>query len=301
MTTGPYILITAAKNEEAYIGAALESVLRQTVQPLAWFIMDDGSTDKTAHLVETAASRHPFIQLHSSGAGKNRNFGSQYKAIQTAYQLATELPFEFVGIHDADIAPGREDYYEQILAAFRRNTRLGIAGGCIWERQQGEWRARPSNSPDSVAGGIQMFRRTCFDQIGGYTPLHHGGSDWLAQLEARRAGWETQAYAEFPVHHYRPTSSANGPLRGSFLLGLMDASFGSGLWFEVCKCARRLGPRPSSVWYAMARFAGYLWWRLSCRPPLLAPAQVSFLRQEQRGKLRRAAQRYIPLLPRHPS
>ena len=37
--SGAFVLITAAKNEEQYIGFAIESVLRQTAPPLAWFVV----------------------------------------------------------------------------------------------------------------------------------------------------------------------------------------------------------------------------------------------------------------------
>src|SRR5580692_10596550 len=97
-----YVLLTAAKNEEAYIGETIASVLRQTVHPVAWFIMDDGSTDRTAQIVEEQARLHPFIRLQSAGAREGRNFGSQYKAITAAFELARSLDFDFVGVHDAD-------------------------------------------------------------------------------------------------------------------------------------------------------------------------------------------------------
>ena len=124
-----YILLTAAKNEEAYIGQCIESVLRQTVRPRAWFIMDDGSSDRTATIVGEFAAKYPFIRLYSAGQGAGRNFGSQYKALSAAYSLARELEFGFVGVHDADIAPERSDYYEAMLGKFQDNPRLGIAGG----------------------------------------------------------------------------------------------------------------------------------------------------------------------------
>src|SRR5687768_12964549 len=107
-----YILITAAKNEEQYIAKALEAVVSQTVTPFAWFIMDDGSTDKTAEVVQKFAADFPFIQLHSSPPRQGRSFGSQYTAIRRAYGMADHPKFEFVGIQDADIAPERRDYYE---------------------------------------------------------------------------------------------------------------------------------------------------------------------------------------------
>jgi hypothetical protein len=300
MKTGAYILITAAKNEEAYIGEALRSVLRQSALPKAWFIMDDGSTDRTAEIISEAAARHAFIHLHSSGAKEGRNFGSQYKAIQAGYDLARPLEFEFLGVQDADIALTRDDYYETMIAKFGHNARLGIVGGYIHERLDGQWRCRKGNSEDAVAGGIQMFRRACFEHVGGYTPLQLGGSDWLAQIDARMAGWEVFACPDFPALHYRPTSSANGSLRGWIQLGLLDASFGSHPLFEIFKCARRCSCRPLVIG-GVLRLAGFLWWRACYRKPLIPPEKVAFLRRSQMGKIARITSRLIPGKPGDPA
>ncbi len=237
-----FVLLTAAKNEERYIEHAIRSVVRQTIHPLAWYIVDDGSIDRTAEIIRDYSKTHPFIRLVSREGGQQRSFGAQYRAINMAYELAKDLNFDFIGVQDADIEVESIDYYGQVLEAFSRDPLLGVAGGYIYERRGGHWLARPANSPDAVAGGIQMFRRACFEQIGGYSPLIFGGEDWLAQIEAKRAGWAVYALPDLTAYHYRPTSSADGRLKGLFRLGLMDASFGSHPLFEVFKCVRHASP-----------------------------------------------------------
>jgi glycosyltransferase involved in cell wall biosynthesis len=280
-----YVLLTSAKDEEANIEEVLRSVVCQTLLPLAWFIVDDGSSDRTAEIVERIAAEHPFIHLQSAASRAGRNFSSQYKAIMAAYDLAKSLEFDFVGVVDADSALRSNDYYELIFEEFARNPRLGIASGSIYERPRGVWERRPDNAAESAAGSA-VFRRSCFDQIGGYTPLFYGGSDWLVQLNARMAGWETMARADLPILHYRPTSSAGGIWRGAFRNGLMDASFGSDPAFELFKCARRLMHKPVLVG-SFVRFCGYLWWKITGRKPLIGREQVTYLRKEQRAKLRK--------------
>ena len=281
-----YILLTAAKNEEDCIGEAIESVLRQSIPPLAWFIVDDGSTDRTAQIIQRFAAQHPFIRLLSGGGETRRSFGAKDRAINAARAAAQELEFDFIGVQDADVALERNDYYEKILGEFARQPKLGIAGGYIYERAGGEWRCRPGNSEDSVAGGIQMFRRACFDRIGGYTPLHHGGEDWLAQLDAKMAGWEVRACPELHAFHFRPTSSAGGKWRGLFRLGQMDASFGSHPIFEFFKCGRRIAAKPVLAG-SLVRLAGFVWWKMAGRPAVIPPEKIFFLRREQMAKVRR--------------
>jgi glycosyltransferase involved in cell wall biosynthesis len=281
---GQYVLITAAKDEEACIAEVIQSVLNQTVRPLAWFIMDDGSSDRTASIVRQFAAEHPFIRLQSASARGGRNFGSQYKAIIAAYDLAKSLEFDFVAIQDADQAPAEPIYYESILKEFQNNSRLGLASGFVYERPNGVWECRQGNSKDSVAASV-VFRRSCFDQVGGYTPLYYGGSDWLIQLDAKMAGWEILTRPDLHIHHYRLTSSAGGIWRGKFRAGMMDASFGSHPVFELLKCCRRVTSRPF-VLGSIVRFSGYIWWRLAGRKPLIALEKVAFLKKEQTAKLR---------------
>lgn len=279
-----YILLTAAKDEEACIGEVIQAVLRQTVRPLAWFIMDDGSTDRTASIVKQFAAEHPFIHLQSASSRSGRCFGSQYKAISVAYELAKPLKFKFVAVQDADQAPVQDNYYQSLLEEFCNSPQLGVASGVVYERPNGIWESRPDNSRDSVAASA-MFRKSCFDQIGGYTPLHYGGSDWLIQLDVKMAGWKILTRPDLHIHHYRLTSSAGGIWRGKFRAGMMDASFGSHPLFEFFKCCRRVTSHPF-LFGSTLRLCGYFWWRLSGRNPLITSEKVAFLRKEQMAKLR---------------
>ncbi len=281
-----YVLLTAAKDEEDCIAEVIQLVLRQTVLPLAWLIMDDGSSDHTAKIIEGFAADHPFIQIHSAGSRGGRNFGSQYKALQAAYEIVKGLDFKFVGIQDADQAPKQADYYESIMGEFHLNSRLGMCSGFVYERPQGVWECRSSNSEDSTAGST-MFRRACFEQIGGYTPLPYGGSDWLAQLDAKMSGWKVLTRPDLHIFHYRPTSSAEGVWRGKFREGLMDASFGSHPVFELFKCGRRIMNSPFLLG-SFVRFGGYLWWNITRRKPVLPIEKVRFLKKDQMLKLRRS-------------
>jgi glycosyltransferase involved in cell wall biosynthesis len=279
-----FALLTAAKNEEQYIEGTIRSVLAQDCRPVVWLIMNDGSTDRTEEIVARYAKAHPFIELLSVPVGGARSFGAQYRAINAAYECVRHREFGVVGVLDADIEYAQRGYTRAIIERLRANPRLGLAGGYVHERTKGAWKPRVANSPDSVAGGIQMFRRACFEQIGGYTPLLHGGEDWLASIKARMAGWDVQAYPDYPVHHFRPTSSAGGRARGLFRLGMMDGSFGSHPLFELMKCIRRARERPF-VLGSIVRLAGYSWWNLSYRAPLLGSDTANFIRREQVRKM----------------
>src|SRR5262245_46129426 len=82
-----YVLVTAAYNEEAFIGNAIRSILAQTVKPLRWVIFSDGSTDRTDEIVSACAADYPFIELIRLPDGHPRDFGAaQANAIQIGYR-----------------------------------------------------------------------------------------------------------------------------------------------------------------------------------------------------------------------
>ena len=61
-----YVLITPAHNEAAFIEKTLDSMVAQTILPKRWVIVDDGSTDRTAEIVQDYANN--FSGSNWSGA-----------------------------------------------------------------------------------------------------------------------------------------------------------------------------------------------------------------------------------------
>src|SRR5438876_1964302 len=136
-----YVLITAARNEEAYIRKTLEAVVTQTRPPRTWFIVSDGSTDRTDEFVRDFARRFDFIELLHLGRSETRSFSSKAFALNTAYQEIRHIESDFVGILDADVSIPC-DYYEELLARFEVDPRMGLAGGVIVEASGSCWKMR---------------------------------------------------------------------------------------------------------------------------------------------------------------
>ena len=280
-----YLIVTAAYNEEAHIEKVIRSVVAQTIPPSRWIIVSDGSTDATDELVEAYAKDHAFILPVRIAETHARNFAAQVAAINLGIARASDLDYDFVGNLDADVS-FQHDYFERLLGKFAQDRSLGLAGGWICEANTRVFHPRPTNSSRSVAHAVQLFRRECFQQCGGYVPLPYGGPDWLAELRCRMEGWTVRSFPELRVHHHRPTSSAGGRLRGWFRQGLMDHSFGSHPAFEAVKLIRRLRCRPYVIG-ALARFYGFLWAASQGYPRAVSTDVVRFLRKEQTTRLLR--------------
>jgi Glycosyl transferase family 2 len=278
-----YALLTAAYNEEAHVGATIESLLSQSVLPVRWVLVSDGSTDRTAEIIQSYADKHDFIRLLRVNRKPGRSFRSKVIALRAAQDLLKDAEYDFVGNVDADVTVGRT-YFEELLARFERDPSLGIAGGFVCERIGADFHERSSNREYSVAHAAQLVRRDCYEEFGGYAVLEYGGEDWHAQISARMKGWRATAFPELQIFHHRHTGTADNLLRHRFRQGKMDYAFGSDPVFEVLKCVRRL-PEAPVVAGGIARLLGFAWSGLRREPRPVSAEFVSFLRRDQRRTL----------------
>jgi glycosyltransferase involved in cell wall biosynthesis len=284
----PYVLITPAKNEEKVIVKTLESMLGQTRKPLRWIIVDDGSTDRTYDIAQSYAARHNFIAVVSADGHRSatRNFGRKVHAFNKGLQAAQNLPYEYVGNLDADILLPA-DYYERILEEFARDARLGIAGGVLYTQARQRF-VCDDTSLDSIGGAIQLFRRRCFEEIGGYAPLETGGIDTAAEVSARMKGWTVRKITEQKVYEQRSTGSVGQrSIVARFREGIRCHALGYSALFYLMRCVYKSTSNRPFVVGSIASFAGFIWSRLCGHPVRLPQATVEYLRSEQLRKLKK--------------
>lgn len=279
-----YVLITPARNEEAYIEKTIQAVISQTILPEKWVIVSDGSTDRTEEIVTSYLNNYSFIYLLRREGDKQRNFGSQVRAISAGCEKLKGIEYSFIGNLDADVS-FQPDYYEIILKRFDARPTLGLAGGYIYEERNGKFIARPLNRPTSVAHAVQLFRKNCYADIGGYMALKYGGPDSHAEVTARLKGWEVEAFTDLPAYHHKPTLTAEGKLKGGFRQGRMDYSLGSSPIFELFRCIRRIR-RPYGFLYALYRLTGFILGYLIREKRPVSKEFIKQLRKEENQKIR---------------
>ena len=122
-----YILITPARNEELFIAKTLVSMLAQTMKPERWIIVDDGSTDRTAEIVQNHVVESPWIEVVRRPQRVDRSFAAKVQGFNAGLEQIKELAFDILGNLDADISFDA-DYFEFLLQKFEGNGRLGVAG-----------------------------------------------------------------------------------------------------------------------------------------------------------------------------
>ncbi len=280
-----YVLVTAAHNEEAFIEKTILSIVSQTWLPAKWVIVNDGSTDSTSNIVKSYALKHNFIELLDLVKSHAPDFGAQVKAINNGCDLLrrTDVAFDFIGNVDSDISFGGS-YFCDLLRKFEADPALGLAGGWLYERRKTEFEPRQRRQSGSVPHGIQLFRRACFEQIGGYVPLRYGAPDWCAEVSARMHGWRIESFPDVPAFHHRLTGNVSGRLRYLYRSGLSAYSLGSHPLFEIAKCIVRLRHRPYVVG-ALSRLTGFVVGYCRQEERQVPFELVRFLRSEQIRKL----------------
>jgi poly-beta-1,6-N-acetyl-D-glucosamine synthase len=279
-----YVLITPARNEERFIAKTLESMLAQTLPPERWVIVDDGSTDKTPEIVQRYTAPCPWIQLVRLPQHADRSFAGKVHAFNAGLEQVRTLEFEVIGNLDADLS-FEPDYLEFLVGKFSENARLGVAGTPFTEA--GYDSARDSFEGEThVAGGCQLFRRQCFEDISGYIANPAGGIDWIAVTTARMKGWKTCSFPEKRFHHYRSLGTAErGEIASLFSYGEKDYYLGgSPVWqlFRVCYRSAK----PPFLVGGFALLAGYCWAALRRIKRPVSRELMRFHRREQMKKLR---------------
>src|SRR5881392_294603 len=171
-----YVLITPAHNEAAFIQETLDSMVAQTLLPERWVIVDDGSTDRTAEIVDSYEKRYPWVELIRRPRRLDRSFAGKVRAFNTGLERVRSLQFEVIGNLDADLS-FEPDYLEFLLRKFSEDPKLGVAGTPFTEDGGYDTAKDSFEGENHVAGGCQLFRRRCFEDVGGYIPNPAGGVD----------------------------------------------------------------------------------------------------------------------------
>jgi biofilm PGA synthesis N-glycosyltransferase PgaC len=280
-----YVLITPSRNEARSIEETLDSVVHQTVLPLKWVIVNDGSTDATAEIVAKYTARHSWIELVNRPVRNERHFAAKVHAFNSGLERIKQLQYEIIGNLDADVSLDA-DHFEFLLSKFSQDSRLGVAGTVFREPSGYNSAIDSFEGQTHVSGGCQLFRRHCFEEIGGYVPSNIGGIDWMAVTTARMIGWKTRSFREKCYFHHRPLGTADrGIIASNFVYGTKDYAFGGHVLWEIFRCVYRMKNRPYVVG-GVALFGGYLAALLSRAKRPVSHELMQFHRSEQMLKLK---------------
>ena len=276
-----YVVITPARDEAQYIEDTIRSVLSQTIAPAEWVIVDDGSTDGTASIIDRCAVQYPWITaIHRPNCGLRNNNTGAIAAFMDGYRSLKSTDWTFIVNLDADISL-EPDYFEKCFTEFREGPNLGIGGGVLYHLENGVAKAEVALL-SHVRGATKIYRRACWDAIGGLnnTP----GWDTLDEAKANMLGWRTLSFSHIMALHLRPTGAAEGAWRDAVKNGESEYFSGYHPVFMLAKCLRRAFAKPYFV-VGAGLFYGFFSSHFRKSPQVEDKSLIRYLRRQQMRRL----------------
>src|SRR5271155_3016945 len=290
-----YVLITPARNEADYIELTLKSVVAQSVVPLKWVIVSDGSTDGTDDLVRKYAADHRWIELLQMPERKERHFAGKALAVNAGHARMEGLQYDVIGNLDADVSFD-PDYFAFLMDRFAENPKLGVGGTAFREGNLSY--NYEFVGIEHVSGMCQMFRRECFEEIGGYAAIRSGGIDLIAVLSARAKGWETRTFVERTfVHHRSQGGALHTGLRERLHMGRKDYLLGNHPMWEVFRSVYQMAQKPYFIGGFLV-LASYFWNAIRGVERSIPDELMAIRRSDQLKRLKLVMQRRLrPISP----
>ena len=275
-----FVVITPVRTEAAHLEENIGSVVRQTVRPTEWVLIDDGSTDATGKIVDLCAARHSWIKaLHRRDRGFRQAGTGVIEAFYDGYRALRTHDWEYLVKLDGDLTLG-PDYFQRCFEEFGKDPRLGIGGGLVYHIEDDQ--VKIENNPRfHVRGATKIYSRACWDALGGL--VTSPGWDTLDELKAHFQGWKTRSFPQLKVLHHRPTGAAEGQWRNAVKNGLANYVSAYHPLFMLLKCLRRALRKPYVE--SPGLFYGFVSGYIRRVPRVEDPALIRYIRKQQLRRL----------------
>ena len=203
-----YAVVTPCRNEEAYLPRIIESVVNQTMRPAVWVIVDDGSDDQTAAIVEEAARAHDWIHLHKRpDRGARAVGGGVVEAFNDGLRQIVLSDYDYVCKLDADLGLP-ERYFESIVELMEADpVRGNLSGKTYIQTGSGRWVSERMGDENAI-GPAKFYRVACFNDIGGF--VKQASWDGIDGHRCRMHGWIAESIdrEDLRIRHYRPQGTS---------------------------------------------------------------------------------------------
>jgi poly-beta-1,6-N-acetyl-D-glucosamine synthase len=276
-----YVIITPVRDEEKFIEAMIRSVAEQVVKPIEWIIVNDGSTDRTASIIERYAKEYPWIHVvHRANRGFRKSGGGVAEAFYSGYSELRSRDWDFIVKLDGDLVL-ETSYFQRCFERFHRNERLGIGGGTVYHILDG--REHIEEGPRfHVRGATKIYRRECWEAIGGLWQAP--GWDTIDEAKAQMLGWSTETFVDIKLLQQRPTGTSESLWADQVKGGLARYVSGYHPFFILASFMSRL-LRKRHVKGAVALLYGYTSGYIKRIPQVNDTALIQFVRREQMKRL----------------
>jgi poly-beta-1,6-N-acetyl-D-glucosamine synthase len=276
-----YVIISPVRDEQEHIQDLFASVASQTIRPVEWVIVNDGSTDNTGPILDRCAEQFPWIRvIHRANRGFRKPGAGVVQAFYDGYKALRGSNWDFIVKLDGDLsfAP---DYFEQCLEHFRNDPNLGIGGGDIYHNIAGKM-VLEINPRFHVRGATKIYRKACWEAIGGLWSA--AGWDTIDEVKANMLGWKTSSFADLHLHHHRFTGAADGMLQNRVKHGMVCYVSGYHPLFVLASCLSRIVQKPYVIG-SVAILYGFLKAYFTHPPRVEDPPYLAYIRGQQLRRL----------------
>jgi len=273
-----YIIITPVKNEEKYIAETLASIKNQNLQPQKWIIVNDSSTDRTREIIENYKKEYDRIVLvNLSNRGQKRRRGKGVvEVFYTGFNMIRDEAFDYVVKLDGDLRLP-PNFFEKIIAKFKRDPQLGIASGVSYIQKKEKWISERA-SKGYTYGETKVYRNQCFKDIGGLVP--NMGWDGIDHIKAVMHGWKASSFDDIIFYHLRPEGKGTGRLKAAYEEGICCYFMGYHPIFLILRSLKRILHYPYIIGGLTMMFT-YFNCTLLKKNRINDPEFIKFLRKNQ--------------------
>jgi glycosyltransferase involved in cell wall biosynthesis len=154
-TQPKYVVISPVRDEGHLIEKTILSIASQTVRPIQWVPVDDGSKDNTGAVIDEYARKYPWIiAVHRSDHGFREPGTGMINAFYDGYQFLQQSGWDFIVKLDGDLDL-TPDYFEKCFTEFSSRECWQMIRGLI--RAPGCGTRSPNSKPTRWAGPRTVY------------------------------------------------------------------------------------------------------------------------------------------------
>ncbi len=281
MENNKYVVISPVRDEERFIDKTIRSVISQTVLPVAYIIVDDGSSDKTGEIIDSFARQYPWIiALHRKDRGFRNSAGGEVQAFYFGFEHANDMTWDYIVKLDGDLS-FEKDYFEQCMNFFDKDPKLGLASGVIYNLENGVLNLE--RTPRfHVRGAAKMYKKKLWDEMGGMYAIN--GWDTLDEVKANMLGFSTRNFPELKIVQHRATGMEVGIWKNAIKNGVGSYISGYHPLYLASKIIKRSFRWPFFI-ESLGLLYGYCKAIVSRKQRVNDPQLVKYLRKQQLNRL----------------
>jgi poly-beta-1,6-N-acetyl-D-glucosamine synthase len=293
----PVAIVSPVRDEAKYVRNTLDAMVAQTVQPLEWLFVDDGSRDDTRAIIESYAAQHPWIRVISRD---DRGFRQLGTGVIVAFDYGRERlanpDYRYIAKLDGDMSFSPR-YLEVMIDKLESDPSLAAVSGKVFRPENGGF-VEEFIIDEMVAGQFKLYRREAFEKIGGFTQTILW--DGIDIHRCRMKGYQTLSFHHPEaklIHHRLMGSSDSNVFKGRVRLG-------RGIWFmgyhplyAIASGLFRMHEKPYVIG-GLIIIGGYFWAAIRREPRFDDKSFIEELQRWQLQQLRELPERWLGLTHR---